>query len=742
MRTFRNTPTRSVTAFGLVLALSACGALSSGQIAAETHDTGPPLTGALMRRQLGTLPLRFEANRGQTDFRVKFLSRGPGYTLFLTQAEAVVALDRARNGASDGASNSLSSDPPDPAGRDVLRMKLVNGRTDAAIEGVDALPGQIRYSRGSEPGPAQQEVDTYARVHYDGVYPGIDLVYYGNQGALEFDFEVAPGADPAAIRLAFEGATALNVGQNGALTIKTPGGHVQLQAPVLYQELDGIRAFVSGSYAVEADGTVIFQIGEYDARQALVIDPVLLYSSYLGGSGPDGGVDIALDAAGFIYVTGYTSSVDFPVADAAQPGRVGDDYDMFVTKLNPSGTSLVYTTYLGDTRNDQGLGIAVDAAGFAYVAGTYTVPPSWNQQVLVAKFDPKGTMVYATVFGGASPDLGYAIAIDAAGFAYVTGQSGSASDFPTTQSAIQPKWPGFQDAFVSVLDPTGTMLVYSTYLGGGYNDQGRAIALDSDGNVYVTGGTMGGFPTTPGAFQRSLGGFGDAFIVKIDPRLSGRASLIYSTLLGGLDFEVAHSIAVDAQDNVYVTGSTDSGLDFPTTPGAFQKYGGGGNCGTWDRPRDCQDAFLTKLNPSGSTLMYSTYLGGLGNDFGNGIAVDAEGFAYVVGQAFAHDFPVHRAVQSRKASGCCTDGFLTKFTPAGAVRYSTYFGGAGDDSLSDIALDGGDNAFIIGSGDSPDLVMVNPLQGIAPGATDAFIAVIGDPAVAQAGNETNKTIQP
>jgi len=191
-----------------------------------------------------------------------------------------------------------------------------------------------------------------------------------------------------------------------------------------------------------------------------------------------------------------------------------------------------------------------------------------------------------------------------------------------------------------------------------------------------------------------------------------------------------------------VTGSTDSGLDFPTTPNAFQKYGGGGNCGTWDRPRDCQDAFLTKVDASGSALMYSTYLGGLGHDFGNGIAVDDAGFVYVVGQAFAHDFPVHRAVQARKASGCCTDGFLTKFTPAGAVRYSTYFGGAGDDSLSDVALDGAGNAFIVGSGNSPDLAVVNPLPGIARGGTDAFIAVIGEPAVNPDGNGTTKMVRP
>ena len=214
----------------------------------------------------------------------------------------------------------------------------------------------------------------------------------------------------------------------------------------------------------------------------------------------------------------------------------------------------------------------------------------------------------------------------------------------------------------------GRALAYSTYLGGGFGDEGRAIALDSLEAIYIAGGTMAGFPTTTGSFQRDLRGFGDAFVVKIDGDGSGAPALVYSTLLGGSDFEIAHAIAVDSAGNAYVTGSTDSGLDFPVTTTAFQKIGGGGNCGTILQPRDCQDAFMTKLNPTGSALIYSTYLGGLGNDFGNGIAVDSAGSAYVVGEAFAADFPLHRPIQPAKGSACCTDAFVTKFNPSGGGR--------------------------------------------------------------------------
>ena len=721
-------PTRGIY---LASALGLCIALAGG-----SPETGPSPAGpvgslsekiaAVPNDLTARLPVSFEANRGQTDPQVSFISRGQGYTLFLTPTEAVVTLDRGRDRSAAQAGDNRAVHLMEQAPRDVLRMRLVGSNTKPVVEGLDPLPGRINYVRIKSSERGQENVPTYRRVRYRSVYPGVDLVYYGNPTSLEYDFVVAPGASPDAIGLDFHGAEAIQVNAAGDLVLGTHGGEVRLQKPVLYQESNGTRHQISGGYAMR-DGVVGFEIGPYDPTVPLVIDPVLLYSSFLGGSQADNGTDVALDAAGNIYLTGSTASLNFPVANAAQPLKA-EGSDAFVTKLNPAGTTLLYSTYFGGNGGDAGLGIAVDGGGNAYITGVAGVPSVlglWQGNVLVAKFNPTGSVIYAVAFGSSDDDLGYAIAIDPGGYAYVTGQTGAASDFPTTANAFQPAWNAAHDAFVSVLSPDGSTLVYSTYLGGGLVDEGRAIVLDAAADVYVTGGTMGGFPTTPGVYQSELRGFGDAFVVKLRPYLSGTASVAWSTLLGGSDFEVAHSIAVDASGNSYVTGSTTSSLDFPTTPGAFQTIGGGGNCGTFDRPRDCQDAFVTKLNSTGSGLIYSTMLGGLGHDVGNGIALDAARNAYVTGQAFAHDFPVHNAVQSTKGGG--NDGFVTKVNPLGTgLSYSTYLGGTADDAGSDLVIDSSGTAFVIGTTDSGNFPIANAYQAVYRGNSDAFITKIGE----------------
>ena len=698
-------------------ALGLCVGLAAGPHRRAVH--APPSAQELSRRAptpidvTASLPVSFEANRGQTDPQVHFISRGVGYTVFLTPTEAVVTLQRGRKA---------------PAGepRDVLRMRLVGSNERPVIEGLEQLPGIVNYFQVNPSERRQENVPTYGRVRYKSVYSGVDLVYYGNQAALEYDFVVAPGSSPDAIRLTFDGADAIDVDTAGDLVLRTPGGEVRLQRPALYQDTDGVRRQVEGRYVIR-EGAVGFEVGDYDSSSPLIIDPVLLYSSFLGGSQADNGTDVALDAAGNIYLTGSTSSLNFPVANAIQPMKAGGS-DAFVTKLNPSGTTLLYSTYFGNNGNDAGLGIAVDSGGNAYVTGVFGVLTAlslWQNEVLVAKLNPTGSLVYAVAFGSSGDDLGYAIAVDSTGYAYVTGETGAASDFPTTANAFQPEWNGFGDAFVSVLSPDASTFVYSTYLGGGLGDQGRAIALDAADDVYVSGGTMGGFPTTPGAYQTGLRGFGDAFVVKLKPYLSGAASVAWSTLLGGSDFDVAHSIAVDTAGNSYVTGSTTSSLDFPTTAGAFQTVGGGGDCGTITQPKDCQDAFVTKLNGAGSGLIYSTMLGGVGHDFGNGIALDAAGNAYVTGQAFAHDFPVHNAVQAVK--GGANDAFVTKVNPTGAgLVYSTYLGGNADDVGSDLGVNSSGAVYVIGSTASANFPLASPFQPTYGGNSDAFIAKIGD----------------
>ena len=715
-----------------IYAISALG-LCVG-VAAGPHERAAqaPQAATLSRRALtaidatASLPVSFEANRGQTDPQVNFISRGAGYTLFLTPTEAVVTLQRGRRAPAVEPRGNVATRTAYQEPRDVLRMRLVGSNARPVVEGLERLPGIINYFQVNPSERRQENVPTYGRVRYKSVYPGVDLVYYGNQTALEYDFVVAPGSSPHAIRLTFDGADTIDVDPAGDLVLGTPGGEVRLQNPALYQETNGVRRQVEGRYVIH-EGAVGFEVGPYDSSTPLVIDPVLLYSSFLGGSQTDNGTDVTVDAAGNIYLTGSTSSLNFPIANATQPLKA-EGSDAFVTKLNPSGTALLYSTYFGNNGGDAGLGIAVDGGGNAYVTGVFGVLTAlslWQSEVLVAKLNSTGSVIYAVAFGSSDDDLGYAIAVDSAGYAYVTGQTGAASNFPTTANAFQPEWNGFGDAFLSVLSPNGSTLVYSTYLGGGLMDEGRAIALDAAGDVYLTGGTMGGFPTTAGAYQTGLLGFGDAFIIKMKPYLSGNASVAWSTLLGGNDFDVAHSIAVDTAGNSYVTGSTTSSLDFPTTAGAFQTIGGGGNCGTILQPKDCQDAFVTKLNNSGSGLVYSTYLGGLGHDFGNGIGLDVAGNAYVTGQAFAHDFPVHNAVQSVKGGG--NDAFVTKVNPTGiGLVYSTYLGGSADDSGSDLAVNGSGAVYVIGNTVSANFPLATPFQPAYGGNSDAFIAKIGD----------------
>src|SRR5438876_7867478 len=405
-------------------------------------DNAPPVAKAQIQEAYGKLPLSFEANRGQIDSRVKFLNRGRGYTLFLTQTEAVLAFRH-----------------PTKSEQTALRLRLLGASSASSLVGVEELPGKVNYFIGKDREKWRTNIPTYAQVKHKDVYPGVDLVYYGNQRQLEFDFIVGPGANPSAIRLEVEGADRLDVNAQGDLVLHVNDGQLRLQKPAVYQAVKGIRQEVSGSYVLTDTHQVSFQVAAYDASRPLVIDPVLFYSTYLGGSARDSGRGIAVDAAGNAYVTGGASP-DFPTTPGAfQPSSPGG---AFVTKLNPTGSGLVYSTFLGSS--GEGEGIAVDAAGNAYVTG-------------------------------------------------VT----DSTDFPTTPGAFQTALGGDQDGFVTKLNPTGSALLYSTYLGGSAADRGLRLAVDVAGNAYVTGSTTStNFPTTLGAFQTAFAGGsfpGDAFVI-------------------------------------------------------------------------------------------------------------------------------------------------------------------------------------------------------------------------------------
>ena len=664
-------------------------ALATGvALAAQTQEKSLP--GAAPVRAIeafAKLPLSFEPNQGQTEGQVKFLSRGAGQTLFLTQSKAVLRVARFERGPLE-----TGTTEPRTSGT-VLGMSFIGASRNPQVLGQEELPGKVNYLVGGNARTWRTNIATYARVTYRDLYPGIDLTYYGRDGQLEYDFEVRPGADLRRILVGFSGAEKLEVDAQGDLLLRTGPEVIRQRKPIAYQEVNGMRREIPVSYVLKGAHRVAFKVAAHDSRRPLIIDPALFYSTYLGGSIRDGGQGIAVDSAGNAYVTGLTNSPDFPTAVGAFQSTPAGGFDALVTKLNAVGSALVYSTYLGGNKDDYGLGIAVDAAGNASLTGftnspnfpttpaAYQPGPGGSADAFVTKLNSTGSaLIYSTYLGGNDYDVGQGIALDSLGSAYVTGVTSSAN-FPTV-AAFQTNLAGPFDAFVTKLNLAGSApLLYSTYLGGSSDDQGFGVAVDSAGNAYVTGYTTStDFPTT-GAFQTTYAGGADVFVTKLNPA----GSLGYSTYLGGSGQDIGQAIAVNASGNAFVTGKTSG--DFPTTAGAFQSAFGGG----------VNDAFVTRLNASASApLVYSTYLGGRGDDASYGIALDALDDAYLTGYTNSPNFPTTAGVQTAFGGGS-RDAFVTKLNPAGsAPLYSTYLGGGGDDAAQAIAVDGSLNAYVTG----------------------------------------------
>jgi hypothetical protein len=707
----------------------------------------------------GRLPMSFAPNQGQADGRVRFLSHGRGYSLFLTSTEAVFALKaRARHEASERALRERARGRAEgrPSDAALVRMKLIDANPPVFVEGIDPLPGRSHYFTGGDPRRWRTDVPIYRGVRYANVYEGVDLVYHGNQEQLEYDFVVAPGADVGAIRVAFPGVDAIEVDATGDLVLRLAGHEVRQHRPIAYQERASVRREIPGRYALDGEGRVGFEVAEYDRSQSLVIDPVLVYSTYLGGSGSELGFNVGsiqVDAAGSAYVTGWTTSTDFPTTDGAfQPASGGGadpcvDCDAFVSKLDPTGSALVYSTYLGGSRSEVGAGIAVDPSGNAYVTGSTnsadfpTTPGALDRtcpslpgqpagecfgKVFVTKLDPSGSaLVYSTYLGATTgvqaTDLaaGTAITVDGAGNAYVAGNTGP--NFPTTGAFRDAYGGGQLDGFAAKVDAAGSTLLYAGFLGGGSGEQVAAIAIDPSANIYVTGFTFSAdFPTTADAFQRtcpfypfSPGGCLMAFATKVDA--SGSA-LAYSTYLGGAtegSSSQAASVAVDQSGDAYVTGVASG--SFPTTAGAFQTVGGGAD-----------DAFVTKLDAGGASLVYSTYLGGSSFDGGTSITLDGSGRAHVTGWTWSTDFPVEDAVQPSLHG--VEDAFVAKLDAAGSsLIYSTYLGGSGSEAGTGITIDAAGSVYVLGATESVDFPTSRPLQpAFGGGLNDYFVAKIGD----------------
>jgi Beta-propeller repeat/Abnormal spindle-like microcephaly-assoc'd, ASPM-SPD-2-Hydin len=681
----------------------------------------------------GRLPLAFEINRGQTDRSVKFLTRGSGYTLFLTGTEAVLSLRQPRSGRGMGRMTR-----PEPARSAVVAMQLMGASANVEAEGLTELPGKSNYFVGNDPTKWRRDVPSYAAVEYKEIYPGVNLVYYGRQGQLENDFVVAPGASADVITLAFRGADQMRLDAKGNLHLRAGRGELALHKPAAYQQIAGKRQEVPVEYALKTGGEVGIKVSAYDASQPLIVDPALSYSTYLGGSDTDEGFAIAVDGTGNAYVTGETGSTNFPNS----PGNIQAAYsgapdDAFVTKINPTGTAAVYSTFLGGNANDEGFGIAVDGNGNAYVTGLTsstdfpntpgTIQAAFGgapEDAFVAEINAAGNaLVYSTYLGGSGDDAGFGITADGTGNAYVTGLT-SSTDFPNSPGTIQPGGfgGGASDAFVTKVSANGTSLAYSTYLGGSGDDQGFGIAVDGNGNAYVTGSTSSSFPIVAGAVQAAFGGGGsDAFVTKVN---SGAAALAYSTYLGGSGIDSGNSIKVDGNGNAYVAGQTNSTV-FPTTAGAFQT--------TLGDPSHF-DAFVTKFNSTASApLTYSTYFGGAADDLAFGLGIDSSGNAYITGITSSANLFVSAAAFQNAFGGGIDDAFVTKFNPTGTgVVYSSYLGGTGSDEAFGIAVDGNGNAYVTGLTISADFpTKAGNLQtAFGGGADDAFVVkVVPAPAV-------------
>jgi hypothetical protein len=631
------------------------------------------------------LPLSFIPNEGQTDEAVRYYAQGAGYGFFFTPKGATLSFAEGKGRGHALALDFLGADP------------------DATLTAQKRLPGEVNYLVGDDPGEWQQGLQTHAELLYGGLWPGIDMAVRGDGGDLKYEFRLKPGASVEDVRLGYRGAEGLKVGAEGQLLVRTSLGVLKDAAPVSYQLIGGERVPVESRYMLKRDGGYGFAVGAYDPRYPLVIDPGLAYSTFLGGTGGESGNGIAVRGDN-AYVTGDTASADYPTTPGAFDTTLDGSSDTFVTKLNRSGSALIYSTFLGGTNGDEGKGIAVDGEGRAYVTGNTnsvdfpTTPGAFDttyngfEDAFVTKLNAAGSaLAYSTFLGGATFDRGDGVTVDLRGRAYVTGSTTSV-DYPTTRGAFDRTFndgafPG--DAFVTKLNASGSALAYSTFLGGMNEDEGNGIAVRGD-NAYVTGDTQSAdYPTTQGAFDTTLDGNGDAFVTKLNATGS---ALAYSTFLGGASFDQGNGIAV-LDRRAYVTGSTFSD-DFPTTQGAFDT--------TFNSGAGASDVFVTKLNATGSALTYSTFLGGTGDDRGRGIAVDTRGRAYVTGLNFSFDFPTTQGAFDTTYNGR-TEAFVTKLNAAGsALAYSTFLGGMNEDEGRGIALDGEGRAYVTGNTNSSD----------------------------------------
>ncbi len=680
-------------------AIVLCGhiALGSAALANQSVDQ------AWVAQNLTSRPLAFTPNVGQWDHRTLFRADAGSAAMWITTEGVFYQFTRCADQIS-GRSEAM-----------VLSASFVGAAQNSAAIGRRLTDYRSNYFIGSNPAKWRTAVPSYDAIVVPEIYPGVDVTYYGNGRRMEYDLMVKPGGDYTQVRIQFDGIEGLALADDGSLVIRSAWGEMRELAPVAYHELGGERRPVSSEYVLVDAFTFGFRLGgEYDPRLPVVIDPVLDYSTYLGGSGTEMGYGIFVDEFGDAYITGQTSSSDFPTVNAYQ-GTISSFFDVFLSKLSSDGTTLLYSTYIGGELDDIGWDVAVDPTGAMYVTGqtsSLTFPTvnayqgalNNSADAFIAKLsNDGGSLVYCTYLGGTLEDCGRGIALDAAGAAYIVGYTIS-TDFPTLDP-YQGQNNGQWDAFVTKLSAAGNALNYSTYLGGAASDQGYDIAVDAAEQAYVTGYTESPDFETFNPWQVNNAGSADAFVSKLEQL--GDA-LLFSTYLGGSNDDRGRGIAIDALGAVYVTGYTAS-LNFPTLS-AYQSTNQGG-----------YDAFVTEFLNTGAGLVYSTYLGGGLADYGYAVAIDGSGAAYIAGATHSTNFPLLNPWQLTNGGGAF-DCFVTKLESSGSsLGHSTYLGGTGADYGYGIAVDGLGAAHVTGVTESGDYPLTNPYQGTYATNKDAFV---------------------
>ena len=712
--------------------------IPSGLWAEPDHSEGAPqqTKGDVAFRPCGPLPLAFEPNLGQSYSEAAFITRTAQGTLYLTPHALILVLNCPLPCAGDTAASSQNFFPRSDLS--IVRLTFRGANPSPQLVGQEKLPGISNVYLGNDPSRWRWGLPTYAQVRYKDLYPGVDLVVYGRQGSLEYDLEVAPGADPAAVSFGLEDGYGrplfMKLKPNGDLSTTLSGVSLTHKRPLIFQESDETRQEVAGAYRLFPDGMLGFDVGPYNRQEPLVIDPVLDYSTFLGGVGQDAAFGIAVDRSGSVYTTGYTASGDFPVVGSASGHGL---YDLFVTKISPDGSTWAYSTVIGGSDSDYGEGIAVDQNDEAFVTGGtrsgsdfpvvdgYPLAPTSSQDnAFVLRLSDSGEILYSTLLGGNGNTDGFGIAVDDMHHAYVTGDT-TAFDLPLS-NPLQLSLTGSQDAFVAVIDTTKTgaaSLAFSTFLGGHAYEQSRGIALDLDGDVFVVGSTFSSdFPVTPStAFQPSLASPPDAFLAEIRIPSEAAPSLAYSTYLGGKDEDHAYAVAASPRGGVFLTGDTAS-TDFPLVKPTQGIIGGG--------LRDIFLSWVDTAQEGGAGLLFSTLLGGSGSDTAYGLAVSSQGNPKITGVTASTDFPLVSPLPGQDAfGGPPEDAFVAGWSvptdstsPASPVlAFSTYLGGANDDFAEGVAIDESGDIYVSGGTQSINLPTLNAAQPSSGGSYDAFV---------------------